>query len=142
MSVTGKQKHRCVLTPIFGDPCIPKVEPHFLSKLKQKKGTTFGFTGPQKRAPLGMNFPRFTCGRIGFAGCWTLPSQAVQYDYKSRAGHVIQVGRRTCAQVGWCGQRVPHAATRAHCTLVAFITNDADYTNQHVILNQHIQLAI
>ena len=51
---------------------------------------------------------------------------AVQHEYQSRAGNSVILGRRTCSELRWCEERVHRAATRAHCTLVAFVTDDAD----------------
>lgn len=50
---------------------------------------------------------------------------AVRHEYQSKAGNTIALGRRTCAEMRWCEEHIPIASTRAHCTLVAFVANDA-----------------
>lgn len=55
---------------------------------------------------------------------------AVQHEYQSRAGNSVILGRRTCSEMRWCEERVHRAGTRAHCTLVAFVTDDAALQNK------------
>ena len=49
---------------------------------------------------------------------------AIQHEYRSSAGISVELGRRKCAEMGWLGEKVKTAGTRAHCTLVAFVCND------------------
>ncbi len=51
---------------------------------------------------------------------------AVRQEYRSKAGCTIDMGRRACAKLRWCEEKIPTAGTRAHCTLVAFVTNVGD----------------
>ena len=48
---------------------------------------------------------------------------AIRHEYSSKEGNVIHLGRRECAQVRWCEEKIAVAETRAHCTLVAFVSN-------------------
>jgi hypothetical protein len=56
---------------------------------------------------------------------------AVRHEYNSKAGNVIGLGRRVCSRARWCEERIAVSETRAHCTLVAFVTN-------HAPLQQHL----
>ena len=61
---------------------------------------------------------------------------AVQHEYQSRAGNSISLGRRQCGHMRWCEEKIHRAATRAHCTLVAFVTDDAGLQKElpHIFL--------
>jgi hypothetical protein len=48
---------------------------------------------------------------------------AIRHEYSSKEGNVIHLGRRACAQMRWCEEKIAVAETRAHCTLVAFVSN-------------------
>lgn len=50
---------------------------------------------------------------------------AIQHEYRSSSGYTVYTSRREAARMGILGERVKTSGTRGHCTLIAFIANDA-----------------
>ena len=46
-----------------------------------------------------------------------MDESAVQHEYHAVAGNAITLGRRECAEMRWCEDKVKRANIRAHCTL-------------------------
>ena len=55
-----------------------------------------------------------------------MDESAVQHEYHAVAGNAITFGRRECAEMRWCEDKVKRSNTRAHCTLAGFICNRED----------------